>query len=805
MPTARSPTPPEEVPLPSFGEVKEKELENAAQDLTSTSHTVGSDDREQLVNPDVQPQDHDDCDSDTATEDFSDEFDWEADDETHSQHKQSSDTPLKLKRGHLLWYSFMKLAKPLRVLIIGVVGAGIFITPLLVFQLRVDGSEVRTEVRVWSLWLSVTWATGIATYLLVDALPHLVIFLLRTMGYQVERLKVTIELVAAVKGWFKLALDITWMWIALSGIREAYKPSGSYWTVINRIMQAAFALGLLLLAEKIFLRYVAINFHRKALADRIAENRLGLLAIERLSTAHPAATRRGPYSGPQRRGYRASMDMLGMGGWGRGRLPNHSQEAGSSGSGSPVQENGECKHEKGHGKTVRLYTASPDREAGHGEKHAHEHKHGKEKTVGAKVKTNIRRKSRNMTSVIVDQLGGAIGQVALKSSKLHREGEFGGVHSAGRIARKLFSQLSDVYPPREHLVVQDFYPYFRSTADAHTAFAIFDKDGNGDISKREMREAVRRIYRERKALTASLKDVGSAVAKLDWVMLGAVLIVFIFICLLIFDRNDTLASLVPMSSIILGFSFIFGHSAQLIFESLIFIFSTHVFDVGDLVMIDDQVLFVREFGLFSTTFRRVDGQEMIAPNALLSSAKIVHNLRRSSSMWESTNLMIAFDTPLEIIENLRQRLCDYVQQNSREWSQVSVHIDKMEYQNAIHLLVSMEHRPNWQDWGGRWVRRTAFMRFLKTVLEELDVRYTEPVQPVLLPRQPPFGYGGSGDPGSPMGSRSPMSPQVHLRAPSNHSLHRGSRGTLGNAGSFHGSEKMTGASSRSIRSDRDRF
>ena len=37
------------------------------------------------------------------------------------------------------------------------------------------------------------------------------------------------------------------------------------------------------------------------------------------------------------------------------------------------------------------------------------------------------------------------------------------------------------------------------------AFDVFDKDGNGDITKPEMREAVRRIYRERRALTASLK------------------------------------------------------------------------------------------------------------------------------------------------------------------------------------------------------------------------------------------------------------------------------------------------------------
>lgn len=145
------------------------------------------------------------------------------------------------------------------------------------------------------------------------------------------------------------------------------------------------------------------------------------------------------------------------------------------------------------------------------------------------------------------------------------------------------------------------------------------------------------------------------------------LIFVIFAFLLIFNRQNTLASLVPLATIILGFSFVFGHSAQTLFESvcpfyfmlsdvsqyflqLIFIFSTHVFDVGDLVMIDDQVKFslkkrthstsnefpqpllVREFGLFSTTFRRVDGQEIIAPNALLASTKLVHNLRRSNSM-----------------------------------------------------------------------------------------------------------------------------------------------------------------------------
>ena len=53
-------------------------------------------------------------------------------------------------------------------------------------------------------------------------------------------------------------------------------------------------------------------------------------------------------------------------------------------------------------------------------------------------------------------------------------------------------------------------------------------------------------------------------------------------------------------------------------------------------------------------------------------------------------MTIAYDTPLEAIEMLRTKLQAYVQQNNREWSNVGVNIDKMEYQNAITLIVAME-------------------------------------------------------------------------------------------------------------------
>ncbi|KAI8996381.1 Mechanosensitive ion channel-domain-containing protein [Trametes punicea] len=732
-------------------------------------------DRDKLVKPD----DHDDKDSNlssstTTDTDSEDEFDWEAEDDAKSQQIAAS---IKARRGHALYRAFLKLPRFLRALLIGCIGAAILITPLLVVNLRFSTSVVKAQVHAWSLWLAITWAAGVVTYIVVDAIPHLVLVVLRLTSYKVERARVSIELIAAVRGWLKLALDISWMWIALSVIRSTYQPPGSYWVIINRVMQALFSAGLLLLAEKAFLRYVAINFHRKALADRITENQLGLRALDRLSNAQPAPKRTPSKSQKGHRSGGGSLDVLGMVGR-RSRMNSPERTTASPNEKANGTGNGNARSKEsgwrfGSGASSTL----------------------KEKK---ETKRRHKRQRRNVVAaVIVDQLGGALEHVT--------QNQFGSLESAGKLARKLFSALSDVHPPRQHLIVEDFYPYFPTVADAHAAFALFDKDGNGDISKREMREAVRRIYRERKALTASLKDVGSAVAKLDAVMLSVVLLILMFICLLIFNRNNTIASLVPLATIIVGFSFIFGHSAQTLFESLIFIFSTHVFDVGDLVMIDDQVLFVREFGLFSTTFRRVDGMEIIAPNSLLASAKLVHNLRRSSSMWESTTLVVAYDTPLESLEQLRQRLQAYMNEHSREWSGVLVNIDKMEYQNAIHLVIAMEHRPNWQDWGGRWVRRTAFMRYLKQVLEELDLRYTEPIQPVILPRGVSFGGGGGGGGGGIPQLQSPRFGPLSPRSPRSPGRSRqGTRDTLGNAG-YLDVDMIARSPSRSLRPGGDRF
>lgn len=188
---------------------------------------------------------------------------------------------------------------------------------------------------------------------------------------------------------------------------------------------------MILFVEKLFLRFVAINFHQRALADRLAENRLGLKALDRLSNAHPVATTR--KTGHGKKGHKstlgslgASLDLGGLtGAWRRKETSNVSTPL--TRDVSPGQE----EHES---------TA--------------QHPPQKKKHHGLSRAETRRRRRKFMTSIIVDQVGGAISQVALKNSKYNKDVEMGGLHSARKLAKKLFEGLKATSPERSHLIVE---------------------------------------------------------------------------------------------------------------------------------------------------------------------------------------------------------------------------------------------------------------------------------------------------------------------------------------------------------------
>lgn len=101
-------------------------------------------------------------------------------------------------------------------------------------------------------------------------------------------------------------------------------------------------------------------------------------------------------------------------------------------------------------------------------------------------------------------------------------------------------------------------------------------------------------FRERRALALTLNDTKTAVNKLHHMInfLTAIVIVIIWLVLL---EIATSKSLLFLTSQVVLLAFMFGNSLKTVFESIIFLFIIHPYDVGDRLVIDTvEVIYKRK-------------------------------------------------------------------------------------------------------------------------------------------------------------------------------------------------------------------
>jgi hypothetical protein len=133
---------------------------------------------------------HEESSSDTATN-SSDEF-WDGAAKEDGVLKPSEE--IRARRGRRLYLFLMRLYRPIRVLLVAVLGAGVLITPFLVFRYSFPSSVARPHVDAWSIWLTVSWACGAAISILIDLSPRIILSLiLNVFGKPPESLTTELE------------------------------------------------------------------------------------------------------------------------------------------------------------------------------------------------------------------------------------------------------------------------------------------------------------------------------------------------------------------------------------------------------------------------------------------------------------------------------------------------------------------------------------------------------------------------------------------------------------------------------------
>lgn len=263
---------------------------------------------------------------------------------------------------------------------------------------------------------------------------------------------------------------------------------------------------------------------------------------------------------------------------------------------------------------------------------------------------------------------------------------------------------------------------------AKKIFEVFDPDLEGSIKFEEMELTCIQVGAERKSVLSSLRDVDSAVAKFDSILVFIViLITLIFFAQLM--SSDVQALISSASTTLLALSWLFSATAQEVLGSVLFVFVKHPFDVDDIVEFQDNVFIVKEMQLLATIFTRADGKIMQAPNNILNTY-LIYNVRRSYKIGEGVDVRCWFGTPFEDLEAIRLRLVAFCQSHKKYYdSNVTMTITEYPSLDVIRVNYYFTHKTNWQNRGLYLRRRNLFLAKVRDCVTDIGLSLTKPTEP----------------------------------------------------------------------------
>ncbi|XAR70720.1 hypothetical protein NMG60_11027681 [Bertholletia excelsa] len=300
------------------------------------------------------------------------------------------------------------------------------------------------------------------------------------------------------------------------------------------------------------------------------------------------------------------------------------------------------------------------------------------------------------------------------------ESEINSEWEARNSAKRIFKNVAK--PGAKYIEEEDLMR-FLSRVEIHTIFPLFEGAlETGRISKSAFRNWVVRAYFERKALAHSLNDTKTAVQQLHKLASAVVSVIIIVVSLLVMGLATTKIIFFVITQLVLV-GFMFQNTCKTIFESIIFVFVMHPFDIGDRCVIDGVQMVVEEMNILSTVFLRYDMEKIYYPNSVLLT-KPISNFYRSPEMCDGIDFAIDVFTPMETITALKKTIQSYIESKPKYWNpKHSVIVKEIQNMNKMKMCLCVQHTINHQNYGERNARITELMLELKRIFESLGVTY----------------------------------------------------------------------------------
>ncbi|XP_074292547.1 mechanosensitive ion channel protein 9-like isoform X4 [Silene latifolia] len=214
---------------------------------------------------------------------------------------------------------------------------------------------------------------------------------------------------------------------------------------------------------------------------------------------------------------------------------------------------------------------------------------------------------------------------------------------------------------------------------------------------------------------------------LNQVMSG-IIIGAIFIMWLLLTGLASTKVLVVIASPALAATFIFGDTAKALFQGLIFVYVVHPFDVGDLCLIDGELVEVVRISVWCTTFSNVrtigEQQQVIYPNSVLSQKNVI-NYKTNFNWTDRIDFLCSKDKKITI--PLKQKIQTYLDDEKERFVPNFHSVELVEMGDKAKIVVHVKHNiPEIKGWTNfeclkaKEVRRFEFGVHVQNLVNELE-------------------------------------------------------------------------------------
>ncbi|KAM0684140.1 hypothetical protein MDAP_000880 [Mitosporidium daphniae] len=211
----------------------------------------------------------------------------------------------------------------------------------------------------------------------------------------------------------------------------------------------------------------------------------------------------------------------------------------------------------------------------------------------------------------------------------------------------------------------DFFRLFASKEAASEIYSVFDLNLDGNVTRSELKQVFVQVHKDYRNLVRSVSSSAEALRALDMVLNISTSLILLLIYGVIWGAN--VSSILTLTlSFILALNVVIGDWAKSAFDSLMFLFVCHPFDIGDEVTVegDPKRYVISRVDVLKTAMRDSTGVEIYMPNPVLL-RKNITNWKRSNEQWEQVNLYLGCDTTEEQIYAFRARLTEFLKTQGR--------------------------------------------------------------------------------------------------------------------------------------------